>query len=158
MILLGGGGLNGGDPGLCLFQRATAGSQKGDRPVLSTPAHALLLLPLTFSPSLPPLPPQATLRAHPHIALVDSPLEGDPRTEEPAVPTTAGERVPVWGNLTAALERLDDEWGGSLKVLDPHANEYMARLKEETTILALAQEVGGRGAGAGGFGVLGLGG
>ena len=47
----------------------------------------------------------------------------------------------MWGNLVAGLERLDDEWGGSLRALDPHANEYMGRLKDETIILALAQEV-----------------
>lgn len=114
----------------------------------------------------------------------------------------------VWGNLAAFLERLDDEWNGSLKVgqgspagdrgrcwqgvhiccslyygdgaaelhcgalvganlpqessqkhghlphrpaschlaplppqvLDPHANEYMERLKDEAVILALAQK------------------
>lgn len=39
------------------------------------------------------------------------------------------------------LERLDDEWNGNLKALDPHANEYMERLKDEAVLLALAQKV-----------------
>ncbi|KAL4854001.1 Eukaryotic translation initiation factor 3 subunit C [Chlorella vulgaris] len=62
--------------------------------------------------------------------------------------------IMVWGNLGAFLERLDDEWNGNLKArhepivvadilpaLDPHANEYMERLKDEAVLLALAQKV-----------------
>lgn len=50
---------------------------------------------------------------HPYIHLVEQPPEEEEeRTEEPP----AGEPVPVWGNLAAFLERLDEEWTSSLKV------------------------------------------
>ncbi|KAL4433586.1 hypothetical protein ABPG75_000027 [Micractinium tetrahymenae] len=71
-----------------------------------------------------------------HVSLTDTPPE-DERTEEPE----AGAPTQVWGNLGAFLERLDDEWNSSLKALDPHANEYMERLKDEAVLLALAQKV-----------------
>ncbi|KDD71452.1 hypothetical protein H632_c4995p0, partial [Helicosporidium sp. ATCC 50920] len=47
----------------------------------------------------------------------------------------------VWCNPVAFFERLDDEWTVALKALDPHANEYMERLRDETLLLALAQRV-----------------
>ncbi|KAI7845552.1 hypothetical protein COHA_000843 [Chlorella ohadii] len=71
-----------------------------------------------------------------HITLTDTPPEEE-RIEEPE----EGTPTQVWGNLGAFLERLDDEWNGSLKALDPHANEYMERLKDEAVLLALAQKV-----------------
>ena len=71
-----------------------------------------------------------------NISLVDSPPE-DERTEEPA----ADEPVSVWGNPAAFLERLDEEWTGSLKALDPHAHAYMERMKDEPALLALAAKV-----------------
>lgn len=72
-----------------------------------------------------------------HIRMVDQPVEEERTSEEEAV----GRTYPVWGNLAAMLERLDDEWYGSLKALDPHAHEYMERLKDEVVLLALAQAV-----------------
>ena len=74
--------------------------------------------------------------ANHNISLVDTPPE-DERLEEPA----EGEAVNVWGNPTAFLERLDDEWTGSLKALDPHAHAYMERLRDEPALLALAAKV-----------------
>jgi translation initiation factor 3 subunit C len=70
------------------------------------------------------------------VTLVEQPPEEE-RLEEPA----AGAPVAVWGSPAAFLERLDDEWGGSLKTLDPHANEYMDRLRDEPALLALADKV-----------------
>ncbi|PSC74602.1 Eukaryotic translation initiation factor 3 subunit C [Micractinium conductrix] len=78
----------------------------------------------------------ALLSDNRQISLTDSPPEEE-RQEEPE----AGAPTLVWGNLGAFLERLDDEWNGSLKTLDPHANEYMDRLKDEAVLLALAQKV-----------------
>lgn len=124
----------------------------------------------------------ALLGEHRHISLTDTPPEEE-RVEEPE----AGTPTQLWGNLGAFLERLDDEWNGSLKArrvggagerawawaacslpparatclllqwqpanpvrpclppppqaLDPHANEYMERLRDEAVLLALAQQV-----------------
>ncbi|KFM24795.1 Eukaryotic translation initiation factor 3 subunit C [Auxenochlorella protothecoides] len=50
--------------------------------------------------------------------------------------------------------RLDDEWNGSLKGLDPHAHEYMDRLRDETVLLALAAAVAQRCEATGAFGAL----
>jgi translation initiation factor 3 subunit C len=71
-----------------------------------------------------------------NISLVDAAPE-DERIEEPA----ADEPVAVWGNPAAFLERLDEEWTGSLKALDPHAHAYMERMKDEPVLLALAAKV-----------------
>jgi len=71
-----------------------------------------------------------------NISLVDVPPEVE-RIEEPA----ADEPVAVWGNPAAFLERLDEEWTGSLKALDPHAHAYMERMKDEPALLALAAKV-----------------
>lgn len=46
-----------------------------------------------------------------HISLTDTPPEEE-RADEPE----EGTPTQVWGNLGAFLERLDDEWNGSLKV------------------------------------------
>lgn len=74
--------------------------------------------------------------ANPHVQLVDQPPEEE-RLEEPAPPET----VRIWGNPAALLERLDEEWTGSLKALDPHAHSYMDRLRDEPALLALAAKV-----------------
>ena len=48
------------------------------------------------------------------MTLTDSPPEQeDERVEEPA----EGVATQVWGNLGAFLDRLDEEWNSSLKVL-----------------------------------------
>jgi translation initiation factor 3 subunit C len=76
-----------------------------------------------------------------HIRMVDQPVEEERTSEEEAATSGGGKTYPIWGNLAAMLERLDDEWYGSLKALDPHAHEYMERLKDEVVLLALAQAV-----------------
>jgi len=75
----------------------------------------------------------ALVAANPAVSLADNPVEND-RTAEPA----ADEAITVWGNPAAFLERLDDEWTGSLKSTDPHTNAYMDRLRDEAAIMALA--------------------
>jgi len=70
------------------------------------------------------------------VKLSDNPVEND-RKEEPA----ADEDITVWGNPAAFLERLDDEWTGSLKSMDPHTNAYMDRLRDEAALMALADLV-----------------
>ena len=74
--------------------------------------------------------------ANPTITLVDLQPEEE-RLEEPV----EEEPINVWGNPAAFLERLDDEWTGSLKALDPHAHAYMERMKDEPAILALAAKM-----------------
>lgn len=64
------------------------------------------------------------LQANPQITMVDQPPEEE-RKEEPPI----DEPIKVWGNPAAFLERLDEEWTGSLKSLDPHAHAYLDRLK-----------------------------
>ena len=75
----------------------------------------------------------ALVAANPCVSLADNPVEND-RTAEPA----ADEPITVWGNPAAFLERLDDEWTGSLKSTDPHTNAYMERLRDEAALMALA--------------------
>lgn len=70
---------------------------------------------------------------NPSVKLSDNPVEND-RKEEPA----ADEEITVWGNPAAFLERLDEEWTGSLKALDPHTNAYMDRLRDEAALMALS--------------------
>lgn len=65
----------------------------------------------------------------------------DPTAEERTDEPRDGSVVKVWGNLVAFVERLDDEMFKSLQVIDPHTHEYMARLKDEPVLLALAQKV-----------------
>ena len=75
----------------------------------------------------------ALIAANPSVSLADNPVENE-RTQEPA----ADEAITVWGNPAAFLERLDDEWTGSLKSTDPHTNAYMERLRDEAALMALA--------------------
>merc|ERR1719446_1438677 len=44
------------------------------------------------------------------------------------------------GNVLSYLERLDDEFYKSLQLLDPHAPEYVARLKDEVPLVNLMQD------------------
>mmetsp|Transcript_8699 Transcript_8699/g.32066 ORF Transcript_8699/g.32066 Transcript_8699/m.32066 type:complete len:918 (+) Transcript_8699:109-2862(+) len=52
-----------------------------------------------------------------------------------------GRTITIARNLVAYLERLDDELFKSLQVLDPHTNEYIQRLKDEASLVHLAQKV-----------------
>ncbi|POY71090.1 hypothetical protein BMF94_5847 [Rhodotorula taiwanensis] len=58
----------------------------------------------------------------------DDQVERTPSAEEPI--------VVVRGSIAALVDRLDDEFTRSLKSLDPHADEYIARLKDEKVIYA----------------------
>mmetsp|Transcript_38107 Transcript_38107/g.94732 ORF Transcript_38107/g.94732 Transcript_38107/m.94732 type:complete len:774 (-) Transcript_38107:388-2709(-) len=44
------------------------------------------------------------------------------------------------GNVLSYLERLDDEFYKSLQFLDPHAPEYVSRLKDEVPLINLMQD------------------
>ena len=55
----------------------------------------------------------------------------------------SGRTITIARNLVAYLERLDDELFKSLQVLDPHTNEYVQRLKDEASLMYLAQKVQG---------------
>merc|ERR1711865_736783 len=52
-----------------------------------------------------------------------------------------GEIAPVTANLLGFLERLDDELNKSYQSLDPSLNEYLQRLKDESTILDVARGI-----------------
>lgn len=75
----------------------------------------------------------ALIAENPNVKLVDDPPEEE-RMEEPAQDV----EVRVWGNPAAFLERLDEEWTGSLRAIDPHTNAYMERLRDEAALLALS--------------------
>lgn len=49
----------------------------------------------------------------------------------------AGEVVKVRGSILSFVERLDDEFNKSLQNIDPHATEYIDRLRDEATIFAM---------------------
>ena len=58
----------------------------------------------------------------------DDQVERTPSAEEPV--------VVVRGSIAALVDRLDDEFTRSLKSLDPHADEYISRLRDEKVIYA----------------------
>jgi translation initiation factor 3 subunit C len=44
--------------------------------------------------------------------------------------------------LVAFVDRLDDELTKSLQDIDPHTQDYIQRLQDETTLLELAEKAG----------------
>ena len=62
-------------------------------------------------------------------------LENDKEEPEEGVPVT------VWGNLLGFTERLDDELFKSLQAMDVHTHEYLLRMRDSVTFLALCQKV-----------------
>lgn len=49
----------------------------------------------------------------------------------------AGEEVELLGNIGSFVDRLDEEFKKSLQNLDPHATEYIDRLKDESFLYGL---------------------
>mgnify|MGYP001810831803 CR=1 FL=1 len=96
-----------------LLQRRSRGDMHGCSAWLhgAMPSPRHTCTPPRHHPSHLPVLPQALLSDNRQISLTDSPPEEE-RQEEPE----AGAPTLVWGNLGAFLERLDDEWNGSLKV------------------------------------------
>jgi translation initiation factor 3 subunit C len=63
--------------------------------------------------------------------------------QEDRQPGQDGEPVRIRGSVLSLIERLDDEFTKSLKDIDPHAVEYVERLKDEKDIyqtLAISAE------------------
>eukprot|EP01120_Amphizonella_sp_Union-15-10_P006783 TRINITY_DN2230_c0_g1_i1.p1 TRINITY_DN2230_c0_g1~~TRINITY_DN2230_c0_g1_i1.p1 ORF type:complete len:995 (-),score=230.32 TRINITY_DN2230_c0_g1_i1:22-2919(-) len=67
------------------------------------------------------------LQSHPEIKLI----EGE---QSDSVPPSDEK---VLGNLSASVERLDDELTKSFQFIDPHRKSYLARLKDEAPLLLL---------------------
>ncbi|CAO3655012.1 unnamed protein product [Mucor hiemalis] len=61
----------------------------------------------------------------------------DLNNEDRDVVPKAGEVVKVRGSILSFVERLDDEFNKSLQNIDPHATEYIDRLRDEPTIYAM---------------------
>lgn len=59
---------------------------------------------------------------------------GDYDEQEERAPTADRPTVEIRGSLLSLVERLDDEFTRSLKDIDPHAIEYVERLKDETKV------------------------
>ncbi|KAI9267124.1 eukaryotic translation initiation factor 3 subunit 8 N-terminus-domain-containing protein [Helicostylum pulchrum] len=57
--------------------------------------------------------------------------------EDADVVPKAGEVVKLRGSILSFVERLDDEFNKSLQNIDPHATEYIDRLRDEATIFAM---------------------
>ncbi|KAI9260166.1 eukaryotic translation initiation factor 3 subunit 8 N-terminus-domain-containing protein [Sporodiniella umbellata] len=63
----------------------------------------------------------------------------DLENEDKDVVPKSGEVVKLRGSIVSFVERLDDEFTKSLQNTDPHATEYIDRLRDEATIYALLQ-------------------
>lgn len=57
--------------------------------------------------------------------------------EDRDVVPKAGEVIKLRGSIVSFVERLDDEFNKSLQNIDPHATEYIDRLRDEAAIYAL---------------------
>ncbi len=61
----------------------------------------------------------------------------DLNNEDRDVVPKAGEVVKIRGSILSFVERLDDEFNKSLQNIDPHATEYIDRLRDEASIYAM---------------------
>lgn len=72
------------------------------------------------------------LLAEPSFSVRETAPDYDDQVER--TPSDAEPIVIVRGSIIALVDRLDDEFTKSLQNLDPHAGEYIDRLKDEKTI------------------------
>merc|ERR1711865_270904 len=81
------------------------------------------------------------LKENPEIALHEGEAPETTEDLEATGENEDGEIAPVTANLLGFLERLDDELNKSYQSLDPSLNEYLQRLKDESTILDVARGI-----------------
>ena len=80
----------------------------------------------------------ALLRDSPQISLADhTDVDGRPSGDE----IIKGAPIIFQGSICGYTERLDDEFFKSLQCIDPHSKEYVSRLKDESLLLALIDNV-----------------
>jgi len=78
------------------------------------------------------------LRDRPQITLADhTDIDSRPSGDE----IINGAPVTFQGSICGFTERLDDEFLKSLQCIDPHSKEYVSRLKDESLLLALIDNV-----------------
>jgi translation initiation factor 3 subunit C len=58
-----------------------------------------------------------------------------------AAPQQTSGTVKVAGNLATFVQRLEEEYTKSLQKINPHTAEYILRLKDESTLVALASDI-----------------
>ncbi|KAJ3125920.1 Translation initiation factor 3 subunit c [Nowakowskiella sp. JEL0407] len=78
----------------------------------------------------------AIFESVPNFILIDHLNDDTPETELEKQ-ALEGNKVYFHGNLASFVDRLDDEFTKALQNLDPHATEYIDRLKDETIIYGL---------------------
>ena len=80
----------------------------------------------------------ALLRDSPQISLADhADVDRRPSGDE----VINGAPVIFQGSICGFTERLDDEFFKSLQCIDPHSKEYVSRLKDESLLLVLIDDV-----------------
>eukprot|EP00894_Picocystis_sp_ML_P004900 jgi/Pico_ML_1/55417/g1103.t2 len=85
------------------------------------------------------------LEMHPHVVMDEREVTEEELELQKKVangePLPKGQKIHLAGNIVAFVDRLDDELFKSLQSIDPHTQEFIARLKDEPLLLALVDKV-----------------
>eukprot|EP00741_Cyanophora_paradoxa_P004984 tig00000842_g4832.t1 len=85
--------------------------------------------------------PQVTLHDEHQVVAAQTSVFDEEDVERGAGDGDEGEPAKVAGNLLAFLERLDDEMFRSLQFIESHTQDYIQRLVDEPSLMALAERV-----------------